>query len=268
MAFGAVLPALGAACAYPDFMFGGGGGKGGDGAGGEPMGTSSAQSSSASASASASSSSSGAPCEVQHPAGGTCEYLPGIACGCSGSKKCSVTNESTGISGCVFAGSTPDFGHCSSDGDCRPGSWCNHATTACQPICANNQDCANGGQCQQAFQTDGTTPILDLKVCAAHCDLVTAKPCGAGLTCVYLDTIQEFDCYHSLGAAEGGFCNGTMDSDCAPKLGCFGDFCTRWCAPASFSGASGAQGCLSGELCYSLNSPINKTPTVEYGFCQ
>jgi len=275
MAFGAVSSARGAACSYPDFVFDGTGAMGGNGAGaggeastsssGLGAGSSSIASSSSS-SHSSSSSSSGSTCDVQHPAGGTCEYLPKIACGCTGTKKCSVVDDATGVSGCVFAGSTPDFGRCTSDNDCKKGSWCNHATSACQPICIQNADCVSGGQCLPALQSGKTTPIPDLKVCTAHCDLVTAVPCTGGLTCVSLDSIKEFDCYDSLNVKKDEFCS--ADTDCAPGLWCSNNSltCIPWCAPATSSGPLGSAGCSSGEGCYSFSPPI-KSGTREFGFC-
>jgi hypothetical protein len=234
-----------AQCGYPDFIIAGSGGAGGG------------------------SSSTGGSCTVQHTGGGTCEYLPGHECGCSGGMKCSVVDDATGRSGCVASGSTPAFNQCSVDSDCAAELWCNNTTQACQPICGDTADCkTEGGLCEQALQNDGTTPIPGLNVCAAHCNLLSAQPCGPGLNCVF-QTNKDSDCVLSMGATKHASC--TVDSDCAQQLACIdlglgdGPECLPWCTPPSNSGSANAQGCGDG-FCYTLTPPVEES-SVSYGIC-
>ena len=289
MALGAfaALAAAAVQCGYPDnYIFTNTGGAGGAGPGASSSsstgqsssstGTSSSTTSSSTSGSNATSSSasgsstSGGTCMVQHPGGGTCEYLPGLECGCSGSMKCSVVDEASGASACVSAGTTMSYNQCGVDTDCAAGLWCNHTTQACEPICQSTSDCtAEGGLCEPALQPDGKTPIPGLDVCAAHCDLVTAMPCGPGLTCIYQGTPKEFECTVSAGGAKHDPCN--VDADCAPKLGCvdtgLGPECVSWCSPATSAGASGSAGCTSSQFCYSLTPAVSKGSTT-YGICQ
>jgi hypothetical protein len=183
--------------------------------------------------------------------------------------KCSVVDEATGKSGCVPAGATTSYDRCGVDADCAKGLWCNHATQACEPICQSSTDCTTeGGLCEPALQPDGKTPIPGLDVCASHCDLVTAVPCGSGLTCVYQPSFKEFECTVSSGTTKHNPC--TVDADCASKLGCVdlgaGPECAPWCSPATNSGASGSAGCTGSQYCYALTPPIDKGST-SYGVC-
>jgi hypothetical protein len=205
---------------------------------------------------------------VQHMGGGTCEYLPGYECGCMAPKKCGVVDEATGRSDCVLAGSTPSFSQCATDADCAAGAWCNHSSQVCQPICVNTASCTTeGGLCEQADQSDGKTPIPGLKVCAAHCDLVTAMPCGPHVNCVNDDTLHEFECVLSAGGKKHASC--TANADCAPTLACIDTSglgmsgeCLAWCTPPS---SFGVQGCSTG-FCNTLQSPVQKGST-SYGVC-
>jgi hypothetical protein len=166
----------------------------------------------------------------------------------------------------VVSGSTPSFNQCRTDADCAAGAWCNHTTQACQPICLNTANCAaEGGQCEPALQSNGTTPIPGLNVCAAHCDLVTAMPCGPHLNCVYQSSLQEFECVLSANGAKQSPC--TADADCSATLTCgddgFGTLeCLSWCTPP---GSHSAQGCAMGT-CSSLASPVQRG-TTSYGIC-
>jgi hypothetical protein len=178
--------------------------------------------------------------------------------------KCSVVDEATGRSACIASGPSMSFDQCGVDADCAAGLWCNHTNGACQPICQSTSDCATeGGLCEPALQPSSTTPIPGLDVCAAHCDLITAQPCGTGLTCVYNRSSKEFECVASGGAAPTKACN--SDADCAPTLGCFDDGlgtfrCFPWCTPTG-------QGCGGAAFCYSLNPAVQKGST-SYGTCQ
>jgi hypothetical protein len=242
--------------------FGGSGGSGGAGSGG---GGASSASSSSSGGGATSSSSGGPQCSILHAGGGTCEYLPGHECGCTAPKKCSVVNEVTGASACVFAGSTAPFDKCATDADCEAGTFCDAATTACDPICADDMDCLNdgGGTCRQAMQADGVNPIPDLRLCVAHCDPVSVAPCGEGLTCVYEDVLKDFDCVHSGGVPAGSNCS--ADGDCQPTYACInvgtGKQCLAWCTPPGFSTS-----CSPAGQCVAFNPPVEKDST-EYGVC-
>ena len=250
LAIAVLLVAGTARCGYPTFGFAMSSSSGSGGTGAGPSSTST---------------SGGPTCEVKHAGGGTCEYLPGLACGCGDGMKCTIVDETTGESACDFSGDTQTFYRCTTNADCADGAWCNHTTSACQPICVNDADCANqgGGQCAPALQTDGVTPIPSLKVCAAHCDLVTANPCGPDLNCIYQDKLQEFECSRTKGLLEFTSCN--KDSDCAQTLGCNKGQCRAWCTPATLDGATGSDNCTDG-ICYAFNPPIMRGDTV-YGEC-
>ena len=275
---GGALAAHVGGCGYPDFKFasestGSTGATGAAGTGGTSSAshaTATGSSGSGSGSGTSGSGGMGGGCTVQHAGGGDCEFLPGLECGCTAPKKCSIApgDEATGKSSCVFKGPQQSFTKCSTDGDCDAGAWCNHSTSACQPICLNTTDCASlgGGRCEQALMMDGKTAIPDLKVCAAHCDLITASPCGAGLNCVYQDAVMEFECVNSKGVKESDPC--TTDADCTAPFGCNYPLtsthkkCLRWCAPAGMTDFT-----CTNNFCSAFSPPIKKSSTVDYGVC-
>jgi hypothetical protein len=248
------------ACAYPNFVFDGStGGQGGSGPTTTTTTTVSSTTSGTGGSAPA--------CKVTHPGGGTCEYLPGEECGCSKPEKCTVIDPKTGESQCLSAGTTPDYGACSSTTDCADGSWCELSTSVCEPICSST---CTGGTCVHAAQaTTGTATIPGLDVCSASCDLVSASPCGAGATCVNLtdsngDTVGS-ECIMSAMIPLGMPC--ALASDCAAGMVCTEDLtddnteCSLWCSadedPCPDNGLS----------CKYFEDPSVDLDGHDYGYC-
>jgi hypothetical protein len=238
-----VTAALGA-CAYPDFQFNG------------------------TTSTSSSSGGGGPSCKVTHPGGGTCEYLPGKECGCSGDQKCTVVDPKTGESACVSAGSTPDYARCTTSADCASGSWCDMGTLVCEPICEGS--CTNGF-CAPAMQggTSNAT-IPGLSVCTVTCDLASAHPCGSNATCILLEDSQGHvsgsECAASANITEGMGC--MYADDCAAGLGCIyndlaaGYFCMQWCSPIG----SECTGNDAGLTCLDPGQSV-KVGGKTYGYC-
>ncbi len=247
------LPALAAlafvACGYPTFTFSGTGGSGGTG-GTVTGGTTSTTSTTASAggggaggsatttstTATTGTGGTGGTCDIFHPGGGTCEYLPGAECGCGPNQKCGVTDEATGESKCVLIGASPlpIWSKCNSDGDCAAGTFCDHLTSVCRKICNNVGECPPSAQCMPAIKKGtNNVEIPGLKLCTAHCDPMTGAPCGGDLTCYYDVSAAEFDCTTTTKYVAGAAC--MYADDCDKGLVCVGPAgmakCRRWCHP-------------------------------------
>jgi hypothetical protein len=228
-----------ASCGYPDFTYGTPG-----------------------------SSSGGAPtCVVTHAGGGTCEYLPGVGCGCSGADKCGVVDQATGRSACTRAGPTPTHQKCSSDNDCVAGAFCAPVTGACAAICENVADCAPGAQCIPAQSATGAV-IPGLKLCTAHCDPVSAAPCGQNLNCIYYPDITEFDCFRSSRLKEDIDCQFSSECDkglvCVQRTSADRLACRPWCKPAT---GMASDACPSNKpFCVPLTTAADYNG-VEYGAC-
>jgi hypothetical protein len=246
----AALAALAfAACGYPSFTFNGTGGAtttitgaggttsstsatGGGGAGGGTTTTTTTTTTTGTGGM-------GGSCDVLHPGGGTCEYLPGAECGCEQAQKCGVINETTGEAKCVLIGANPlpVWSKCNSDGDCAAGTFCDHGTSVCKKICNNVGECPSGAQCIPAIKKNtASTEIPGLKVCTAHCDPMNGSPCGSNLTCYYDVAEAEFDCSATKKLGPGASCQ--FAGDCDKGLVCVGtqgggSTCERWCHPTN-----------------------------------
>lgn len=288
-ALGLAALAMGS-CTYPDFDFGpmtmtgdtegmiptrpvgGAGGAGGTSGTGEGVGSGVASSSSSTTAVSSSSSTGSGPpppgCEPTHMGGGECEYLPGSQCGCSSTEKCSVTNESTGQSSCILAGSLGTAQKCTSDGSCQAGSWCDHFTETCAKICSSTSPCPQGGKCIQAV-TVNSIAIPSLQICTANCDPITASPCGPSVTCEFDTTtsVLAFDCFASGLKTEGQAC--TASVDCNKGLVCRAatSTCERWCTPPGSAFPATPNNCSSAKPTCAAFSNHPTHNGVEYGVC-
>jgi hypothetical protein len=239
------------ACAYPNFVFDGSTGTGAQGGAGSTS----------------TGSTGGAACKVTHPGGGSCEYLPGEECGCSApGQKCTVIDPATGESACLTAGTTQEYGACSSTVDCGKGSWCELSTSVCEPICVNI--CTNGGSCVPAAQgTMSTATIPGLDVCTVSCNLVTASPCGTGATCINLTSSSTGDTVGTVCIMSGLVPLGmpcSNGSNCGPGLVCVENEvdnateCSQWC--------SSADDPCPGDCNY-FSGPSVDIDMHDYGYC-
>jgi len=214
---GVALAAYAGACSYPTFSFttGGSSSTGGNGGG------ASSSSDGAGASTSVSSSSGGPPmCRlVGHPED------------CKTNERCTIQDEGTGDTHCVTLDASPlsPYAACSDVNDtrCPKGTWCDHHTKVCKPMCTAMADCPSHN-CIQALTTGGNA-ISGLKVCLAHCDPVLNTPCDLGATCVYDKTEGDLDCARSNGVQPGDPCSKL--ADCTAGFVCAGT-CEPWCSPA------------------------------------
>lgn len=222
-----------------------------------------------------SSTGSGSACTIVHGGGkGTCEYLPGKECGCSGAgQKCSVpdSKQASGASACVPVSTPPrsTWDACDTDSNCGPGVWCDHALHICKPICVTTDQCPANARCVPVLANDTTTAIPGLDVCTAHCDPTSAMPCGANTTCYYDATINEFDCLESGTAVAGASCN--FANDCVKGLVCLGSngtaTCERWCGPAD---GNVSAACSAADSSKPFCVKFGMMPTyngVVYGVC-
>lgn len=213
----------------------------------------------------------GAPCIVAHLGGGTCEYLPGLECGCAAGERCTVVNETLGESGCVSveAGAAPAWSACASDAACGAGTFCDHETGACKPVCSSSNECPQGAVCHAARGADGNK-IPGLALCTAHCDPASGAPCGAGLACDFTDDFgsAELDCYASGGLGPTAACQGPHD--CANGLVCVDDgtskTCKRWCHPVDESAPNLDCFSIGSFICSGLSQTVIQDGET-YGVC-
>jgi len=157
----------------------------------------------------------------------TCNLWPEGSDGCADTKKCSVVNESTGLTECVTAGPQPAWARCNVDWDCQDRLWCDHETGVCKPVCQTETDCPAGGSCLNATALGGGT-IPSLQICTAYCDPHNAMSCNQsnGTTnCLYGNS--GFDCFQSADRGSPEPCGGFLD--CGPPYTCWSSFCRRWC---------------------------------------
>lgn len=278
----AAAAAFAGACGYPTFSFepagttstttsasasgtgGSGGGAGSTtGTGGDP----------ATSSVSATSSGTGGEpaCTITHTGKkGTCEYLPNKECGCTGAgEKCAVEDQATGESNCIPMSTMakPKWSACQTDSDCAKGTWCDHQTRVCKPICTTVDDCDPNQQCIPVLQDGTSTAVPGLRVCTSHCDPIEPEPpCSLGLTCIYNSVVKDFECATSGGVPKGSAC--TTLSSCNPTLICVGVdpkyTCERWCSPAD--GAMNSTCAAPRPNCKAFNPTVIRNG-VSYGVC-
>ncbi len=252
----ATVVAIGA-CGYPTFRFdpAGAGGMGGGtpGTGGESVTSTSA--------ASASSSSTG--CMTTGMS--TCSPT----CGCAATQKCAVTDENAGTMTCITAGPVADWAKCNANQDCGASSFCDHKRNVCKPICDGAGQCPTNAQCIPAKQSDGMTDVTGLKLCTAHCDPVSAAPCGANITCFYDSKSVYFDCAAGSNLTEGVTCMFGTPA-CAKDLTCAGSTakstCAQWCTPINTTDKNPACPVMR-PYCDPLTVNVNYEGT-DYGICR
>lgn len=205
---------------------------------------------------------------------GTCERTPpsnrcGLVtqCGCQPSETCDVFDFQEGGVGCVGFGTAP-LGHpCTSTAGCAQGLSC--VLGVCKPFCTTPGaacDGADAGTCQQIRFTDGT-PVPNLTVCRARCELRTGLGCGgttrAGTGTCVPDGDGGTDCTPGGTVAEKQLCSETRL--CAPGLACVslsvgGDECRRWCRV-------GTTDCGAGRTCSGFTQGKVYVDGVEHGVC-
>jgi hypothetical protein len=215
----------------------------------------------------------GAACVLSHTGKqGTCEYLPGHECGCpQPNTKCAVQALDTGASDCIPISvmAKPKWSGCTTDGDCAKGTWCDHRSRVCKPICSTVDDCEPDEKCIEVAQDAVVAMVPGLRVCTAHCNPIFPEPpCGAGLTCVYnFDVnVKDSECATTAGVPEGSEC--AASNSCNPGLICVGMApnysCQEWCSPAD---AKDHPECpASRPFCKAFN-PTVIFDTKSYGFC-
>lgn len=184
---------------------------------------------------------------------------------CGASDRCTILDTSTGKTGCVPVSSShlAPYAACpSGDGDCPAGTWCDGRTRVCMPFCAPGSTCKGGGSCVAA--SAGTAVVPGNYVCTAHCEPISAKPCGAGATCIYDPSVLDFDCFESNQIALSAVCS--QPNDCASGLVCgfnqtlMQATCLEWCSPA------GDYTCAGSAYCTDFASPVAYDGT-SYGYC-
>jgi hypothetical protein len=217
-------------------------------------------------------------------AGGACgDYPP--QCGCAAGQNCLVVNNTNGATGCVAAGTIPNFGGgCTGNGagQCMVGSQC--IGGVCTPICKTPTDCGGGyNTCGGVTSSSGTT-VPGLTVCSRTCDPVNPQSstspyaaCGASTNCYPADDHGSFclapvgsgtqgsDC--SVNASTGG---GPDPTKCAAGFGCLTDdqvfqfsSCYKFCHVGSNADCTGS---AAGKTCTSFGTKLYAGPT-EVGYC-
>jgi hypothetical protein len=186
---------------------------------------------------------------------------------CGAGKKCSIADESTGLTACVKAGNRTAWTKCGGDGDCAAALFCDHLTGVCKPVCMAAGDCpepSGKAQCVDAL-TDGLKKIPGLKICTAHCHPETAAPCDDAfgpVTCYYDIPYVEFDCAQTPNLGNGASCKGIPLAACADGLGCVNDTCRKWCSPPTPLSSD----CPWAGTCGALNPKV-QYEGAEYGVC-
>jgi hypothetical protein len=200
------------------------------------------------------------------PVSGTCDTAP--QCGCTGGQACSVVDNSTGATGCVAAGSTPNYSACtgSGAGQCLAGASC--VDGVCEQYCNSVADCPGPyRQCTQV-QTGGVN-IPGFLTCTRTCDSQnptldnsTFDPCGPGVNCLPA-TDGSSTCVAPTNPA-GTYLAGCTDvTDCAVGHLCVGGTCYQMCHydPLGFGD------CTDTSLtCYELTPAYYAGPN-EIGVC-
>jgi hypothetical protein len=197
--------------------------------------------------------------------GGACDTSP--QCGCASGQACVVVTASTGVTGCVAAGSVGAAQACSGS-DCSAGYDC--VGGACKKYCDTAADCSSGQDCEQVTYTDSSgnsANIPGMKVCSTGCNLVDPSTvCGSGLTCYQVSqTSSATDCGTAGTGTGTNGCSSTNPTGCAPGYLCVYDSsnnysCAHWCRVGSTGD------CTTGS-CANLQTPV-VINNVTYGICQ
>jgi hypothetical protein len=206
------------------------------------------------------------------PDTGTCQTVPpnnlcGVSpqCGCGANMTCDVTNNQTGATSCITAGSKPMGQPCASTGECALGLTCTF--DVCRQYCSTpNANCTGSGVglCfSPEYETGKTTP--NRNVCSVTCDLRTpSTACGAA-NCMWFGGSSLTDCRAAGTRVQDDPCSGTYQ--CAAghhcvSYGVCGAFCERWCRIGQAGDCPSGYGC-SNSL--GANQPIING--VAYGTC-
>ena len=156
--------------------------------------------------------------------GGSCDTSP--QCGCTNNLNCSVTDTTTGLTGCVSAGNTNNYAGCtgSGAGQCKVGSTC--VDGVCQPYCQSTADCPGANrECGQVTNSSNTA-IPGFTVCSQTCDPVTPTRtdathggCGPNIGCLP-GSNRITSCFGpTLGTAlQGDFCGNSLFGATAPDF--------------------------------------------------
>jgi hypothetical protein len=188
-------------------------------------------------------------------------------CGCASGQTCDISNDTTGATACVDAGSSIQGDECFVTSDCQAGLTC--FLGACRPYCTG--DTVGGpctgtglGTCAQASAGDQNIP--NEEVCYVSCDLANpAAACGAN------------GCVHAGGQTNCetvGFA--VSDEDCDDPTDCApGYACVTFTTSGSDASSSTCQAyctfptgtCSVGQTCQHFSTDIVLNGKT-YGFCQ
>lgn len=195
-------------------------------------------------------------------------------CGCGPNETCEVTNDTTGATSCVSAGSATLGRPCTQTGDCLAGFTC--AYGACRPYCDKaGSKCSVGGTdlCIQSMAGPGGKPVPNRAFCTINCDpRLPAAVCGTN-SCEWFPTeyapAKVSDC--NFGGTKPALAACDFTDECLPGYACIdhpsskiGKECEQWCrigqAPSD---------CPQGFACkdvFGANAPV--IGGVKEGICQ
>ncbi len=193
-------------------------------------------------------------------------------CGCALTETCDVQDNAGNVN-CIAAGTAGPGKSCTTTAGCALGSTC--IGNACKPYCpAGTSTDGGGGACGLTGTSTcvqigaASTPIPNLKVCRAACDLTNATSCdqanaipGLVIGCD-LDSTNQPDCFKTN--SNMGSC--LSDGICAPAYVCAtlandaGSACKKWCKVGPKSATCGGVDCPSFGPKILVNG-------VEYGAC-
>lgn len=194
-------------------------------------------------------------------------------CGCGANETCDVTNDVTGATSCVSAGSATLGRPCTQTGDCLAGFTC--AYGACRPYCKTpGTKCGVGGTylCVQSKNTDGK-PIPNRAFCTINCDpRLPSAVCGTNGCEWFAEAYapdKVSDCNRAGTKTALAPCDYT--DECLPGHACIdhpsskiGYECEQWCR----IGQSPSD-CKSGFTCkdvFGAKAPVING--VKEGVCQ
>jgi hypothetical protein len=195
-------------------------------------------------------------------------------CGCGANETCEVTNETTGATSCLTAGTTTLGRNCTQTGDCLAGFTCEYG--ACRPYCTTPlSKCTVGGTdlCVAIMGPDDK-PIANKNVCTIQCDPRNPGPvCGTNACHWFADYYKPAkvsDCNFG-GTVKAYDVACTSTSSCLPGLACItwpkalnGKECQQWCRIGQTP-----TDCPSGFTCkdyYGADAPVING--VKEGLCQ